>query len=48
KLCKAKNVVTRGENEIHRYYHLHSSEIPVYPIGEYNLANFVKTLLILQ
>jgi len=42
------NVITRGDDEIHRYYHLHSAEIPVRPVGEYDLANFVKTLLILR
>ncbi|CAG8737776.1 663_t:CDS:2, partial [Funneliformis mosseae] len=42
------NVITRGEDEIYRYYHLHSTEIPVCPMKEYELANFVKTLLILQ
>src|SRR3954454_150901 len=42
------NVITRGEDEIHRYYHLHSAEIPIRPMEEYDLANFVKTLLILR
>ncbi|RIA92729.1 hypothetical protein C1645_820228 [Glomus cerebriforme] len=33
-----------GEDEIHRYYHLHSAEIPVRPMGEYDLANFASSI----
>ncbi|CAG8773562.1 6560_t:CDS:1, partial [Dentiscutata erythropus] len=38
------NVLTRGTDNIHRYYHLHKAEIPVSPVNDYNLTNFVKGL----
>ncbi|CAG8734634.1 16857_t:CDS:2 [Acaulospora morrowiae] len=42
------SVITRGVDEIHRFYNLHSAEIPVNPMGDYDLINFIKTLLTLR
>ncbi|CAG8656147.1 3309_t:CDS:2, partial [Paraglomus brasilianum] len=42
------SVITRGVDEIHCRYNLHSAEIPVNPMGDYDLTNFIKTLLTLR
>lgn len=41
------NALTRGTDNIHCCYHLHTAEIPINPMNDYNLTNFVKGLLTL-
>ena len=42
------SVLIRDMSEVHRYYHLHESEIPIQRSTPSAIAKFIKTLLILR